>query len=33
VKEILVERKLLTKDEVEALLGNAALLKLTQPVP
>jgi aspartate ammonia-lyase len=33
VKEILVERKLLTKDEVEALLGDAALLKLTQPVP
>jgi len=33
VKEILVEHKLLTKDEVEALLGNAALLKLTQPVP
>lgn len=33
VKEILVEHKLLTKDEVEALLGDAALLKLTQPVP
>ena len=33
VKEILVERKLLTKDEVEALLGDAALLKLAQPVP
>jgi len=33
VKEVLVERKLLTRDEVEALLGDAALLKLTQPVP
>jgi aspartate ammonia-lyase len=33
VKEILVERKLLTPEEVEALLGDAALLKLTQPVP
>jgi aspartate ammonia-lyase len=33
VKEILVERKLLTQEEVEALLGDAALLKLTQPVP
>jgi len=33
VKEILVERKLLTQEEVEQLLGNAALLKLTQPVP
>jgi len=33
VKEILVERKLLTADEVESLLGTAALLKLTQPVP
>ncbi|MGP8159003.1 MAG: aspartate ammonia-lyase [Thermoplasmata archaeon] len=33
VKEILVERKLMTKDEVEAMLGDAALLKLTQPVP
>ena len=33
VKEILVERKLLTNEEVEQLLGNAALLKLTQPVP
>jgi fumarate hydratase, class II len=33
VKEILVERKLLTQEEVEALLGNAALLKLTRPVP
>jgi len=33
VKEILVERKLLTHEEVESLLGDAALLKLTQPVP
>ena len=33
VKEILVEHKLLTSEEVEALLGNAALLKLTRPVP
>ena len=33
VKEILVERKLLTREEVESLLGDAALLKLTQPVP
>jgi aspartate ammonia-lyase len=33
VKEILVERKLLTREEVEALLGDAALLKLTEPVP
>ena len=33
VKEILVERKLLTPEEVESLLGEAALLKLTQPVP
>jgi len=33
VKEILVEHKLLTQEEVEALLGNAALLKLTRPVP
>ena len=33
VKEVLVERKLLTQEEVEQLLGTAALLKLTQPVP
>jgi aspartate ammonia-lyase len=33
VKDLLVEHKLLTRDEVEALLGNAALLKLTRPVP
>jgi aspartate ammonia-lyase len=33
VKEVLVERKLLTSEEVEALLGDAALLKLTEPVP
>ena len=33
VKEVLVERKLLTSEEVEQLLGNAALLKLTLPVP
>jgi len=33
VKEILVERKLLTREEVESLLGDAALLKLTEPVP
>jgi aspartate ammonia-lyase len=33
VKELLVERKLLTHEEVESLLGEAALLKLTEPVP
>jgi aspartate ammonia-lyase len=33
VKELLVERKLLTREEVESLLGEAALLKLTEPVP
>ena len=33
VKELLVERKLLTPEEVESLLGEAALLKLTEPVP
>jgi aspartate ammonia-lyase len=32
VKELLVERGLLTRDEVDALLGEAALLKLTEPV-
>jgi len=32
VKELLVAQKLLTPDEVEATLGPAALLKLTQPV-
>jgi aspartate ammonia-lyase len=33
VKELLVERGLLTPAEVESLLGTAALLKLTRPVP
>jgi len=33
VRELLVERQLLSADEAEALLGPAALLKLTQPVP
>ena len=33
VKELLVERNLLTREEVESLLGEAALLKLTEPVP
>jgi len=33
VKELLVDRKLMTKEEVDAALGEAALLKLTQPVP
>ncbi len=33
VRELLVERGLLTKAEVESLLGSPALLKLTQPVP
>ncbi|MGA8711139.1 MAG: aspartate ammonia-lyase [Thermoplasmata archaeon] len=32
VKALLVEHKLLTSDEVEELLGPAALLKLTEPV-
>jgi len=32
VKALLVEHHLLTSDEVEALLGGAALLKLTEPV-
>jgi len=33
VKDLLVEHGLLTRDEVETLLGEAALLKLTEPVP
>jgi aspartate ammonia-lyase len=33
VRELLVERGLLTREEVEALLGEAALLKLTDVVP
>ncbi len=33
VRELLVERGLLTAAEVESLLGEAALLKLTEPVP
>jgi fumarate hydratase, class II len=33
VKELLVEQGLLTRDEVESLLGEAALLKLAEPVP
>jgi aspartate ammonia-lyase len=33
VRELLVERGLLTAAEVESLLGSAALLKLTEPVP
>jgi aspartate ammonia-lyase len=33
VRELLVERGLLTKAEVDALLGPAALLKLSEPVP
>ena len=32
VKELLVEKGLLTREEVDALLGEAALLKLTEPV-
>ena len=32
VKELLIEKKLLTRDEVETLLGAGALLKLTEPV-
>jgi len=32
VKELLVEHGLLTREEVETLLGEAALLKLTEPV-
>ena len=33
VRELLVERGLLTKAEVETLLGSPALLQLTRPVP
>ncbi|MCI4365412.1 MAG: aspartate ammonia-lyase, partial [Thermoplasmata archaeon] len=33
IEELLVERKLLTPAEIEALLGRAALSKLTDPVP
>jgi aspartate ammonia-lyase len=33
VKELLVERGFLTAAEVESLLGDAALLKLAEPVP
>ncbi len=33
VRELLIERGLLTKEEADALLGEAALLKLTEPVP
>ncbi len=33
VKELLVEKGLLSREEVEAMLGPAALLKLTEPVP
>jgi aspartate ammonia-lyase len=33
IRELLVERKLLTREEAEQLLGEAALLKLTEPVP
>jgi aspartate ammonia-lyase len=33
VRELLVDRGLLTREEAEALLGEAALLKLTEPVP
>ncbi len=33
VRELLVAKGLLTPDEVEALLGEAALTKLTEPVP
>ena len=33
VQALLVEKGLLTRDEVEALLGQAALLRLTEPVP
>ncbi len=33
VRELLVERGLLTQAEVDSLLGNAALLKLAEPVP
>jgi aspartate ammonia-lyase len=33
VRELLVEKGLLTPDEVDALLGEAALRRLTEPVP
>lgn len=33
VRALLVEKGLLTADDVESLLGEAALLKLTEPVP
>src|SRR5271170_3277344 len=33
IRELLVERGLLTVEEVESLLGHAALLKLAEPVP
>jgi aspartate ammonia-lyase len=33
VRELLVERRLLTAEEVEALLGEAALRRLAEPVP
>jgi aspartate ammonia-lyase len=33
VRELLVERRLLSAEEVEALLGEAALRKLAEPVP
>ncbi|MFZ0699025.1 MAG: aspartate ammonia-lyase [Thermoplasmata archaeon] len=33
VKELLLEHRLLTAAEIEQLLGGAALLKLTEPVP
>jgi aspartate ammonia-lyase len=33
VKELLVSHGLLTAEEVEAMLGPAALLRLAEPVP
>jgi aspartate ammonia-lyase len=33
IRELLVERGLLTAEEVESLLGSAALLRLAEPVP
>jgi len=33
VTELLVDQGLLTRAEVDQLLGPAALLKLTEPVP